>query len=482
MKLLYDPADNETFWKAIARIPGFPGMQMVGAPPRMIYEEGALFRLPKMIQECGGEKDRHLLVVMDSTPMLRGGESLKTTLVKTLQDAGWQVRVLLLEPDSGGQVHTEMKRIEGVRSRLEAGMSALSVGSGTVTDITKHACFLFEQQTGVHLPFIAFPTANSVSAYTSNMAPMDIDGVKRTLPSRLPDGLVYDLETLCDAPHAMTVAGVGDLLALYTGYADWYLAYRLGMDESYNEFPLQLLGPVDDILTWCATEILHPSPAGMSILAKLISLAGLGLSFCLATTPLSGYEHVISHTLDLINTCKRQPLSLHGSQVALSVVLLSAAYRIFLEEFEPAVVEIANCFPQPGEMQAAIQGIFGPLDPTGQVGAECWSDYQVKLDKWNHNQMKLRYFLTDWEEIKSELLELTRPPELMMEILRAVGSPLWFDELQPPLTKEQVKFAFLNSPFIRKRLTSGDLYFLLDWDREALWERIWGEAQALAIL
>jgi glycerol-1-phosphate dehydrogenase [NAD(P)+] len=482
MKLLYDPAENETFWRSIAHLPGYPGMEAIGAPPLMLFESGGLFHLPQVLEQCEAHKEQFLLVVMDSTLMQRGGESLKPLLVKTLQQDGWRVRVLLLEPDNSGQVHTEMTRIEGVRSCLKPGMAALSLGSGTVTDITKHACYLFEEQAGVHIPYIAYPTANSVSAYTSNMTPMFIQGVKRTLLSRLPDGLVYDLETLCDAPHEMTVAGVGDLLALYTGYADWYLANRLGMDDSYNTFPLELLGPLDDILTWCAPEIRQPSPQGMSILAKLISLVGLGLSFFRATTPLSGYEHVISHTLDLVNTSNSQPVGLHGSQVALAVVLLSSAYRILLEEFDPTLVDVDSCFPPIEFMEPVIKQIFTPLDPSGEVGAECWSDYRMKLEKWHAKQMKLRYFLTDWEEIKADLHELIRPPELIVEILRAVGSPLWFDELQPPLGVEQAKFAFLNSPFIRQRLTLGDLLLFLGWDREVLWQRIWEEGQALAIL
>ena len=41
------------------------------------------------------------------------------------------------------------------------------------------------------------------------------------------------------------------------------------------------------------------TPEGMAVLAKLISLAGLAMSLAHATAPLSGFEHVISHMLDL---------------------------------------------------------------------------------------------------------------------------------------------------------------------------------------
>src|SRR6185436_3348305 len=120
----------------------------------------------------------------------------------------------------------------------------------------KHACFLQHTQHGAApLPFVVYQTANSVSAYTSNMAPVFVNGVKRTLPSRYPDVLVCDLETLRDAPMAMTVAGVGDLLAAFGSYADWWLAHRLGLDASYTEFAQTLMGPLDEILLAHAEQI-----------------------------------------------------------------------------------------------------------------------------------------------------------------------------------------------------------------------------------
>src|SRR5262249_44569635 len=143
-----------------------------------------------------------------------------TLLLRTLQAADLRVETLELEPDVTGQVHTDMPHIHAVQRRLRDGMALLAVGSGTVTDVAKHAAYLFERAGGSRLPFVVYQTANSVSAYTSNMAPTFLDGVKRTLASRYPDALVCDLETLRDAPRAMTVAGVGDLLAAFVSLPD----------------------------------------------------------------------------------------------------------------------------------------------------------------------------------------------------------------------------------------------------------------------
>ena len=185
-----------------------------------------------------------VLLVMDKTPMTRRGKDLKQLIMQILGEAGWQVEPVIMEPDSTGQVHTDMPHIEAVKKNIRPGASLLAVGSGTVCDIAKHASYLCEKETGLRSSFVVFQTANSVSAFTSNMAPTFVDGVKRTLPSRYPDALLCDLETLADAPYEMTAAGVGDLLAAFVSLPDWYLANQLGMDDGYTEFAGRLHGTV----------------------------------------------------------------------------------------------------------------------------------------------------------------------------------------------------------------------------------------------
>jgi glycerol-1-phosphate dehydrogenase [NAD(P)+] len=476
MKLRYDPGENETFWQAIQRIPGFPQDDEI-LLRTMIFESDAVFRLPEVLRQFSTSPGRQLLVVMDPTPMQRGADSLKPLVLQVLSETGLQVETLVLEPDGSGQVHTDMPHIEAVKARLSPGKTVLSVGSGVVTDITKHACYLFQQDSGQSLPFVVFPTANSVSAYASNMAPVFIDGVKRTLASRYPDALVCDLETLVDAPRAMTVAGVGDMLAIYTSFADWYLAHRLGMDMQYTLLPQSLLENMFALLETYAGEIRTPTPAGMAVLAKLITLGGLAMSLSHATTPLSGYEHVVSHILDLINELRQAPLAQHGSQVALATVLLSEVYQVFLQEFQPAQVDLERCFPEAEHMQWMVKENFLSIDPSGKAGQECWRDYQIKLKDWHARREGLRAFLDQWPEIHAELDQLTCPPERLIGLLQKINAPTCFAELTPAFEEAEVQFALLNAPLMRKRLTLGDLLVFFEFDRQSLWERAWGKTQ-----
>jgi glycerol-1-phosphate dehydrogenase [NAD(P)+] len=472
MILNFDPGKIDRFKSSIRAIPGYPTGEEL--PIRdMVFEAGAIHRLPDLLLKAGVRLDQPLHVVMDRANMQREGRDLKELILQILADAGWQPRVIWLEPDPTGQVHTDFAHIDFVKSHLQAESAVLSVGSGTVTDIAKHACYVWQQEHNSQpLPFVVYQTANSVSAYTSNMAPTFVEGVKRTLPSRYPDLLICDLETLRDAPRSMTVAGVGDLLAAFGSYADWWLAHRLGLDNSYTPFAQTLMGPLDEIFMEQASDLQTGTLASTAVLAKLIALGGIAMSLSHATAPLSGYEHVISHVLDLVAECRGRPLAQHGTQVALTTLLTTGAYQIFFQEFEPGEVNLDRCYPTETEMKTRINETFSSLDPTGRVAAECWSDYKVKLSAWHDHRADFSEALRDWDGIHSQLRSLAKGPEVAAHILRSISSPVTFADLTPPPTESEVRFAFQNAPLIRHRFTLGDLILFLNWDQDMLWAKI----------
>ena len=107
-------------------------------------------------------------------------------------------------------------------------MPVVSVGSGTVTDVAKHAVFLHDE---LHdrLPLVFIATANTMVAYTARMAVIAKHGVKRTHKSRLADTLIMDTTILRDAPPESGLAGIGDAAAMYVSFGDWWLGKRFGL-------------------------------------------------------------------------------------------------------------------------------------------------------------------------------------------------------------------------------------------------------------
>ena len=480
VKLPYDPAKGETFWENIKHIEGYPEEHSAKLIGPMIFESEALHKLPGLLGQMGISPEQPLLLVMDDTPIMRGEEELKPQVAEVLQRDGWHPESLVFKPGSHKHVRTDMERIDQLESRLSKETIVLSLGSGTITDIVKHACYNFEQRTGHRPTYIAIPTANSVGAYTSNTATVYIRGVKRSLLSRQPDALVYDLTTLSGAPHLMTVSGAGDMLACLVSFADWFIAHRLGLDSSYSEFQQILMEPIENVFMDHADQIRENTLEGMSLEARFIAAASIGVSLLNASTPLSGYEHIISHLIDQQAEFAHRPLASHGLQVVLATLLVSVAYRYFLDNFNPAEVDLDLCFPSAHTMKKRIDEVFADMDPSGEAAAECWDQYYIKLDAWHANRQAFERFLDDWPEVKRSIEQLLRPPDWIARLLSNLGSPLSFDELEPSVSEDAVRFAFHHAPLIRRRLTLGDLLIFLNWDRETLWNHVWHESQAIA--
>ena len=106
-------------------------------------------------------------------------------------------------------------------------------------------------------------TAASVDGFSDDVSVVLRNGVKRTIPSRWPDVLLADLPTIVEAPAAMTAAGYGDAISLYTAPADWYLASLVGLDASYHPAPVGMLleGGPDLIGAPIVPDQIYPSNA-----------------------------------------------------------------------------------------------------------------------------------------------------------------------------------------------------------------------------
>src|SRR5581483_4510768 len=390
----------------------------------------------------------------DELPIRRNGQELKPFTVNYLRDAGWQAETIVLTPEHGAPLHTDMHQIERVQSQLTERRSlsqipaVIAIGSGTVTDVSKHACFLYEKEHGTHIPFIVMPTANSVSAYTSNTA---------------------------------TVAGVGDLLVAFGCFADWFLAARVGHDTNYSDLPRLLIGPLDQIFFENAPDIRQATPHGTEILAKLLALEGLCQSLAHTSAPFSGFEHSISHLLDIMTEQRLVPPTLHGTQVALLTVLTTLAFQEFMCEFDPTTLDLDSCYPTADEMHARIQRAFAPLDASGSIAEECWREYKKKLDAWYAHRANFEQFIRDWGSIRAQLETIVRPPQLLVEILQRMDSPTHFEQLNPAPAEEHLRYAFINASFIRSRFTLGDLFIFLNWNMEQLWDTLWRTSRALTL-
>jgi glycerol-1-phosphate dehydrogenase [NAD(P)+] len=425
---------------------------------------GVLLDLPFVLQRAGVTPGSKILLVVDETPMLREDIDLKRFVRDLLYVAGYDETTCHLENDEYGLVHAEFEDVEGILWGLEPGTALIALGSGTVTDIAKHAAYIYDQQHPEQpsIVYICIPTANSVTAYAANMAVLLKDGVKRTLPSRYPTAIISDLRVLASAPQAMTLAGLGDCCARFVAYGDWYLASALGLVDFYSEVPLALLNNLDTILLEAAAGIGQRTHKGEAILARALMLAGIAQSIVNMSAPISGTEHVTSHVLDMIARHYHRGLALHGAQVGVATLTAARLYQNFLETFDPKAVHFDTCYPEHAQMQMHIYQLFQSVDPTGGMAEECWSDYSKKLGQWYDNRAFFEQFCQSWHSLHREKLEsLVCPPTVVQQILSSAGAPLIPQDLEPSISWKEYDFAVKNGHFIRSRFVLSDLLYFL---------------------
>jgi glycerol-1-phosphate dehydrogenase [NAD(P)+] len=434
---------------------------------QVVVAEDTMDALPETVRRLGG--GRPALMVVDRTPMKRKGEDLKGLLEERLRAAGpLTVRRL---PDHGVEpFHAEI----GVARKLaaESGEFAvlLSVGSGSITDTVKYARHLLAEQDDRLIPLISFATAASVTAYTSALAVLAIDGIKRTLSARAPDAVICDLRTLADAPQRMTQAGFGDVLARSVAYADWYIANALGMDEGFSEVPGRLLAKAERAMIDRAQSIAAADMDGMRCLTEAVLLAGMAMSLVNQTAPVSGWEHTISHFLDLTARFDEREPALHGAQVGVGTLVAARAYEQAWGALDPDRI---TADLDRSASRSRITSLFNRYDPSGRLATEVWRDYEQKLSRWNAAGEARRRFVHRKKagELEPFIRANVRSTSEVADALKRVGAPLTFDTLTPAVPAQTAHAAIRHAHVIRKRFTFGDLLDHTGWmsDERAEW-------------
>jgi glycerol-1-phosphate dehydrogenase [NAD(P)+] len=435
----------------------------------ILIEPDALLQLPAILERASVQGGARIVLVMDETPMQREGQDLKPFVQALLRSAGYEVEPLWLEGDHYGLVHADFAQVERVRAALNPGVALVALGSGTVTDIAKHAAFLYDQEGGLsgaeRIVYICCQAANSVTAFAASMAVLLKDGVKRTIPSRYPTAIISDLRVLASAPKALTEAGLGDCCARFVAYGDWYLASVLDMVDFYSEVPLGLLANLDAILLEYAASIGQRTHEGEAVVARALLLAGIAQSIVNMSAPISGTEHVTSHVLDMVAEASGRGLALHGAQVGVATLTAARLYQRFLDEFNPSTIDIASCYPPEALLRDHITRLFSEIDVSGAMAEECWHDYSKKLALWRQNRPTFEQFCARWQSIhRPKLASLVCAPQIVHRILSQAGAPLEPQALQPSIPRQEYDFAVHNGHFIRQRFVLGDLLYFLGWD------------------
>jgi glycerol-1-phosphate dehydrogenase [NAD(P)+] len=392
---------------------------------------------------------RSVVVLVDRTPMARRGADLKAAVHDLLAPRFDVRRIELGHP--GRELHADEDAVAQATRAVVGADAVVVVGSGTITDIAK-AATMGEPRP----PLLAVQTAASVNGFADGLSVLLRDGAKRTVPTRWPDVLIVDLEVLAAAPPAMNVAGLGDLLAVFTAPTDWYLAALVGMDTSYHPVPATLCREQTRRLIADAEGIGRSDPAALEALARLLTLSGISMGIAGTTAPSSGAEHVTSHLVDMAREQRGTQLALHGAQVGVATIPTAGAWAVLLDGIDLDGVG-GQMFPEPEVMEPVVRSAFATIDPSGRVGSECWRDYERKLAAWHGNRGRLAQLMSEWPTHRDTLARLVASPAELASALAAAQAPTRFAELAPPVEADLARWAVTNARLMRNRFSIADL-------------------------
>ncbi len=437
--------------------------------------QNAIYQLPDLLASLGVTAEYEVILVMDAMPYKRDDAEVKTLVENLLTQSGFRVHRVVLNADEYGLVHPDFSAIDQVKPHLHEKCAVLSVGSGVVTDVSKHSCYLWKQEhpESPNIPLIACMTACSVPAYASRSSIISRNGAKRTWPSRLPDIVVMDYKILRDCPQEITVAGVGDMFPVFCSYGDWYLADVFGMAD-FLDGSWRILEDAKTLLVSYSEGIAKGELTAIEVLAKCLTLCGLAMTYARDSVPVSGYEHVMSHLIDMSAACDQRATGLHGQQVGVSILFSLAQYELLFDYLDQNhdKISLDGCYPEAEEVKKQVLEIYHELDPSDAMGMECWNDVAIKLENWKQARPKVEEFLKNWPQYREILKTLV--PKTAKECAKALhrsGHPLLPGEMKIPVSEKRMRWALKNARFQRKRFTSADLAGFL-----GLYDQAWEDA------
>lgn len=435
------------------------GLQRLAIGPRVADRTGE--ELAAQMRRRGREPlGARVVLLVDDREILRhtadGPTDLKQHVARVLSET-FDVHTVVLD-DGHATLHAVDPVLDAATAAVVGADGVVAVGGGTVSDVAKVAAGRAGDPA-----LVTVQTAASVDGYTDGVSVVLRDGVKRTIPSRWPDVVLADLDTITGAPPVMNAAGFGEVLSMFTGPADWYLASVVGLDPTFHPAPPAMLAAVGrDIADWSPGVGRHES-AAVGRLTEVLALRGIATGVSDTTAVLSGMEHVVSHLLDMHHAARHLPGGQHGAQVGVASVIGAVCWEVLQERLDPARVDLDALFPDPESLRDRVFAAFGHLDDDGRLAGECWNDYHTKMTGWANARPAVAAMLADWDSHLQTVSGLKLPSEVLGRSLALSGAPARFADLEPAIDADLATWAVSNCHLMRNRFTVVDLLDVLGW-------------------
>jgi glycerol-1-phosphate dehydrogenase [NAD(P)+] len=405
---------------------------MDAVPRALFYEEPAAARLAEALrQDAAGKR---VVVLCDA----RTREVGAAELLAALGDAGWQARELVVPDPPASQAGMEPSPIcddhtkEALEARLGEVDALVALGSGVINDLTKWIA------ASRAVPYAVLATAASMNGYAAANVAATVKGVKTLVAARAPRLVAARPSVIEAAPHRLTAAGLGDVLAKPVSTADWLVNHLL-FAERFNPGVASLIDHLEPRYLDHPEALARGESEAVRALFEALVLSGCAMTLHGSSMPASGGEHLISHTLDMTSEIQGVPHDLHGRQVGVATIFAAALYQRLFSLNEPTFQSTAVPF------DASVWG-----ERAGEVARE----HALKVESMKRAAERLAE-PGRFVAVHQRLAPVLRRPEALKRCLRLAGAAHTLDDIG--CSRERFLMAVEHCSSMRGRFTSVDL-------------------------
>jgi glycerol-1-phosphate dehydrogenase [NAD(P)+] len=316
----------------------------------------------------------------------------------------------------------------------------LAVGSGTITDIVRFV----SHRTG--RDFVSLATAPSVDAYASIVAPLTIEGVKRTVAASAPIAVFADTDCLGRSPRPMIAAGFGDMICKFSALADWRLG-ALVWDEPFDEAIAQRALAAAKACLEAAAAIGEAKPEGLATLMGALVESGLCMAEAGHSRPASGADHHYSHFWEMRLLREGRPPILHGLKVGIGTLEVARLWDRIKATPKARAIELfaSSTLPDRAREEGLIREAFGEEADEVIAGQGQF----LSMGEPEYAALKAR-ILAGWESILGFASSVPSAAETE-RLLVLAGCPTQARDLG--LGQREIELGMKSAHYIRNRFT-----------------------------
>ncbi len=188
----------------------------------------------------------------------------------------------------------------------------IGLGTGSAIDVSKVVA------DAVNKPLVCIPTGLSCNVFATNKSVICKQSAICTIVSKIPEIVIVDTNLLSLSDLRYTIAGIGDVLSVYTAMHDWDLA-RVHSDEPDNFTIRTVAESLIDPMVQLVPKLIQNDPSAIEQLTQLLLLSGYLTNMYGSGRPESGSEHMFARAIETDPVFGKRLL--HGEAVLLGILL-----------------------------------------------------------------------------------------------------------------------------------------------------------------